>query len=59
MIRLYDKYFVDMTLSNVSTRVHFTCAYCDHNEDEGPEKKHTDYPKVVHERAVLYDSTCK
>ena len=41
MIRLYDKYFIDMTLSNVSTRVHFTCAYCDHNEDEGPEKKHT------------------
>ena len=40
MIRLYDKYFIDMTLSNVSTRVHFTCAYCDHNEDEGPEKKH-------------------
>ena len=41
MIRLYDKYFVDKTLSNISTRVHFMCAYCDHNEDEGPEKKHT------------------
>ena len=41
MIRLYDKYFVDMTLTNVSTRVHFTGAYCDHNEDDGPEKKHT------------------
>ena len=41
MLRLYDKYFVDMTLSNVATRVHFMCAYCDHNEDEGPEKKHT------------------
>ena len=41
MLRLYDKYFVDMTLNNVATRVHFMCAYCDHNEDEGPEKKHT------------------
>ena len=38
--QLYYKYYVDMSLATAQQRVHFTCAYCLHEEDKGPEKKH-------------------
>ena len=37
MDKLYDRYFVDMSLANLSKRIHFTCAYCSHKEKEGPQ----------------------
>ena len=37
MDKLYDRYFVDMSLSNLAKRIHFTCAYCSHEEKEGPK----------------------
>ena len=40
MDKLYDRYFVDMSLANLSKRIHFTCAYCSHKEKEGPKDQH-------------------
>ena len=38
---LYDRYFDDFNnFDVVSRRIHFTCAYCSHEEEEGPEDKH-------------------
>ena len=42
MIRLYDKYFVDMTLTNVSTRVHFyVCLLWPQRRWRSRKEKHT------------------
>ena len=38
--QLYYKYYVNKSLATAQERVHFMCAYCSHEEDEGPEKKH-------------------
>ena len=38
--KLYDRYFVDMSLANIPKRIHFTCAYCSHEEKEGPKDRH-------------------
>ena len=40
LARMYDKYYEDRTLATASVRVHFTCACCSHDEDEGPESRH-------------------
>ena len=40
MDKLYDRYFVDMSLANLSKRIHFTCAYCSHDETSGPKDRH-------------------
>ena len=40
--KLYDRYYIDTSLVNIKERIHFTCCYCSHEEDEGPEKKHVD-----------------
>ena len=38
--KLYNRYFVDMSLANLSKRIHFMCAYCSHDEQEGPKDRH-------------------
>ena len=40
LAKLYEKYFVDMSMANISERIHFTCISYSHNEDEGPDGKH-------------------
>ena len=40
MDKLYDRYFVDMSLANLLKRIRFTCAYCSHKEKEGPKDRH-------------------
>ena len=50
MDKLYDRYFMDMSLANLSKRIHFTSAYCSHNEKEGPK-----HPKMVFEGAVCHN----
>ena len=40
MDKLYDRYFVDMSLANLSKRIHFTCAYCSNEEKESPKDQH-------------------
>ena len=40
LAKLYDRYYVDRSLNTIGDRVHFTCAYCSHDQDEGPEDKH-------------------
>ena len=38
--QLYDRYFVNVSLATSSERVHFTCMYCDHEQNEGPDARH-------------------
>ena len=40
LAKLYNCYYVDRSLETIQERVHFTCAYCSHHEEEGPEDKH-------------------
>ena len=40
MDKLYNRYFVDMTLENLPKRIHFMCSFCSHEEKEGPKDRH-------------------
>ena len=31
---------MDMSLANILKRIHFTCAFCSHEEKEGPKDHH-------------------
>ena len=34
--KTYIKYYEDMSYDNVKSRMHFTCIYCQHDEEDGP-----------------------
>ena len=36
--KIYNRYYEDQSYENVKERIHFTCIYCEHDEEEGPSK---------------------
>ena len=36
--KIYNRYYEDQSYENVKERIHFTCIYCQHDEEEGPSK---------------------
>ena len=36
--KIYNRYYEDQRYENVKERIHFTCIYCEHDEEEGLSK---------------------
>ena len=36
--KIYNRYYKDQSYENVKERIHFTCIYCQHDQEEGPSK---------------------